>query len=82
MKPAKDSTETKRTSYKRTLRLRQPTNEVIIAKKSSQGRESQLCPQFRALGEFSGKIKVASDDELGKDTMLLESKLQKYKCRH
>ena len=31
---------------------------------------------------FFDKIKVASDDEHKKDTMLLESKLQKYMRRH
>ena len=52
MKLAKDSSETKRTSHKEALRLSQPIDKVKIAKKSSQGMESQLCLQFKALGEF------------------------------
>ena len=71
-----------RTSHKEALRLSQPTYEARRAKKSSQGMESQLFPQFRALGDFFDKIKVANDDEQGKNTMLHESKLQKYKCKH
>ena len=78
MKQTKDSSETRKTSHKGALRPSQTPNEVKIAKKSSQGIESQSCPQFKAHGEFFGKIKVASDDEQGKDTMLLESKFQKY----
>ena len=65
-------------THRRTLQDKgNPHMKSKLQKGHQRSQKPQLCPQFRALGEFFGKIKVASDDEQGKDTMLLESKLQK-----